>query len=47
MRERRGECRVLVGRREGRRQLGRTGVDGKIILKLAIHILFDERRVEM
>jgi ribosomal protein L35AE/L33A len=34
MRERRGACRVLVGKLEGNSPLGRSGVDGRIILKL-------------
>jgi hypothetical protein len=32
VRERRGAYRVLVGKPEGRRSLGRTSVDGRIIL---------------
>jgi len=35
MGERRGGCNVLVERPDGKRQLGRPGVGGKIILKLA------------
>ena len=31
--ESRGLYRVLVGKPEGRRKIGRTGVDGRIILK--------------
>jgi len=31
--ERRGVCRVLVGKPEGKRPLGDTGVDGKITLR--------------
>jgi hypothetical protein len=31
--EGRGAYRILVGRPEGRRTLGRPGVDGKIVLK--------------
>jgi len=33
MGERRGVCRVLVGKTEGKRPLGRPGVDGRIILR--------------
>jgi hypothetical protein len=33
MGERRGAYRALVGKPEGRRPLGRSGVDGRIILK--------------
>ena len=33
MGERRGAYRVLVGKPEGRRPLGRPSVDGRIILK--------------
>jgi hypothetical protein len=33
MGERRGVYRVLVGKPEGRRSLGRPGVDGRIILE--------------
>jgi len=33
MDERRGVYRVLVGKPEGKRPLGRPGVDGRIILK--------------
>jgi hypothetical protein len=33
MEERRGAYRALVGKPEGRRPLGRPGVDGRIILK--------------
>jgi hypothetical protein len=33
MGERRGACRVLVGKPEGRRILEDAGVDGRIILK--------------
>jgi hypothetical protein len=29
--ERRGACRVLVGKTEGKRQLGRARLDGRII----------------
>ena len=28
-----GVCRILVGKPEGKRPLGNTGVDGRIILK--------------
>jgi hypothetical protein len=31
--ERRGACRVLAGKPEGRRPLGNRGMDGRIILK--------------
>jgi hypothetical protein len=33
MGERRGACRALVVKPEGRRPLGNPGVDGRIILK--------------
>jgi len=33
MGDRRGAYRVLMGRHEGRRQLRRTMIDGRIILK--------------
>jgi hypothetical protein len=33
MKDRRGVCRVLVGKPEGRRPLGRHKVDVRIILK--------------
>jgi hypothetical protein len=33
MGERRGAYRILVGRPEGRKPLGRPGIDGRIILK--------------
>jgi hypothetical protein len=33
MGQRRGACRVLVGKGEGKKPFGRPGVDGKIILK--------------
>jgi len=33
MEERTGVCRVLVGKPEGKRPLGRPGVDGRIILR--------------
>jgi hypothetical protein len=33
MRERRGAYRILVGRTEGRRSIGRPDVDGRVILK--------------
>jgi hypothetical protein len=33
MGEKRGACRILVGRPEGRHHLGDPGVDGRIILK--------------
>jgi len=33
MGERRGVYRVLVGRSEGKRPLGRPGVDGRILLR--------------
>jgi hypothetical protein len=33
MGEKRGASRILVGRLDGRRPLGRPGVDGRIILK--------------
>jgi len=33
MRERRGVYRVLVGKAEGKRQLGDPGVEGRIILR--------------
>jgi hypothetical protein len=33
MGERRGVYRVLVGKPEGKRPLGRTGVDGSMILR--------------
>jgi hypothetical protein len=29
-----GACRVLVGKPEGKRPLGRPGIDGRIILRL-------------
>jgi hypothetical protein len=29
-----GACRALVGRPEGKRPLGRTGIHGRILLKL-------------
>jgi len=32
--ERRDTCRVLVGKSEGKRGLGRHSVDGRILLKL-------------
>jgi transposase len=32
-RDKKGAYRILVGRPEGRRPLGRPGVDGRIILK--------------
>jgi hypothetical protein len=34
MGERKGGYKVLVGRSEGKRPLGRPGVDGSIILRL-------------
>jgi hypothetical protein len=33
MRERRGACRVLMGKPEGRTPLGKPGENGRIILK--------------
>jgi hypothetical protein len=33
MRERRGVYKILVGKPEGKRPLGRSGVDGRIILR--------------
>jgi hypothetical protein len=33
MRERRDAYRILVGKPEGKRSLGKPGVDGRIILK--------------
>jgi hypothetical protein len=33
MREERGVYRVLVGKPEGKRPLGRSGVDGRMILR--------------
>jgi hypothetical protein len=39
MGERRGAYRALVGKLEGRRPLGRPGVDGRIILKWILESL--------
>jgi hypothetical protein len=32
MRQRRGACRIFVGKSEGKRPLGMSGLDGRIIL---------------
>jgi hypothetical protein len=40
MGERRGAYRVLVGKPEGRRSVGRPGVDGRIILKWIFERLY-------